>query len=86
MPVQVEEAYLSWPLLIELMPKSFPGVKTSRDDVLVDIDRERLVCRLETYFDSSVSHEELTRSAPGFMQRSARFDPVKVREYLQNEG
>jgi predicted helicase len=70
MPVEVEKTYLNWPLLIELMPKSFPGVKTSRDDVLVDIDRERLVRRMELYFDPSISHEEMTSSVPGLMQGS----------------
>src|SRR5208337_2041020 len=44
-PAEVTTAYLQWPLLPELFPVSFPGVKTSRDDVVVDIDRERLVER-----------------------------------------
>ncbi len=39
-PLRVSAEYLTWPLLPDLLPTSFPGVKTSRDDVLVDIDRE----------------------------------------------
>ncbi|MDQ3547423.1 MAG: N-6 DNA methylase, partial [Chloroflexota bacterium] len=46
-PLQTEADYLTWPLLPDLFPTSFPGVKTSRDDVVVDIDRERLVERME---------------------------------------
>ena len=42
-PGAVESNYLSWPLLPELFPVSFPGVKTSRDEVVVDIDKERLI-------------------------------------------
>ncbi len=42
-PAATAADYLSWPLLPELFPVSFPGVKTSRDEGLVDIDRERLV-------------------------------------------
>jgi predicted helicase len=41
-PSRVGSEYLSWPLLPEIFPVSFPGVKTSRDDVVVDIDREKL--------------------------------------------
>ena len=49
-PAQVTSGYLHWPLLPDLLPVSFPGVKTSRDDVVVDIDRTRLVERMETVF------------------------------------
>jgi hypothetical protein len=38
MPGQVQADYLAWPRLPELLPVAFPGVKTSRDDVVVDID------------------------------------------------
>src|SRR5208282_5771319 len=33
-------AYLTWPRLPELFPFSFPGVKTSRDPLVIDIDRD----------------------------------------------
>ena len=46
-PAQVSAAYLSWPLLTELFPTWFPGVKTSRDEMLVDIDRTRLEARIQ---------------------------------------
>jgi hypothetical protein len=54
-PSTVAAGYLSWPLLPELFPVSFPGVKTSRDDVVVDIDLERLMDRMENYFDPNLS-------------------------------
>lgn len=44
--------YTKWPLLTELFPLSFPGVKTSRDDFMIDISQERLTERMEKYFDS----------------------------------
>jgi hypothetical protein len=40
-PLGVSAEYSSWPRLVDLLPTYFPGVKTSRDDVVVDIDRER---------------------------------------------
>ncbi|HEX4845114.1 MAG TPA: N-6 DNA methylase, partial [Geothrix sp.] len=55
-PLAVSAAYLSWPTLEELFPVSFPGVKTSRDSFLVDIDRDRLEARLTAYFDPALSH------------------------------
>ena len=55
MPAEVASGYVSWPLLTELFPVSFPGVKTSRDNALVDIDRDRLIRRMERYFDDRVS-------------------------------
>ena len=60
MPGQVASGYVSWPLLTELFPVSFPGVKTSRDNALVDIDRDRLIRRMERYFDDRV----LIRTSP----------------------
>ena len=86
MPLQFEASYFAWPLLPELLPVSFPGVKTSRDDVVVDIDRERLIARMENYFDPDISHEELRRIAPGAMEKSSGFNPIAVREYLQQRG
>jgi len=78
--------YLQWPLLPELFPVLFPGVKTSRDDVVVDIDRERLVERMEQYFDLQVSHEEMRRISPVAMTKAAGFEPEAVRDYLRHRG
>jgi len=82
----VEVGYFDWPKLPELLPTSFPGVKTSRDDFLVSIDREALVKRLDAYFDKSISHEEMRARFPSVMTPSARFDPVSTRETLRARG
>src|SRR5207244_3828950 len=60
--------------------------KTSRDDVVVDIDRARLVRRMEQYFDPAISHEEMRRIAPGAMQSTARFQAEAVRDQLRKRG
>ncbi len=86
MLTRVDADYLSWTLLPDLFPASFPGVKTSRDDVVVDIDRARLVRRMEQYFDPAISHEEMRRSAPGVMQSTARFQAEAVRNQLRKRG
>lgn len=85
-PAQVETAYLAWPLLPELFPVSFPGVKTSRDDVVVDIDRERLVGRMKLYFDPLVSHEEMRRTSQSAVTDAAGFSAEAVRDYLRKRG
>ncbi|HSX80606.1 MAG TPA: type ISP restriction/modification enzyme, partial [Candidatus Saccharimonadia bacterium] len=86
MPTRVDADYPSWPLLPHLFPVSFPGVKTSRDDVVVDIDRARLVQRMEQYFDPAISHEEMRHIAPGVMQSTARFHAEAVRDHLRKRG
>jgi REP element-mobilizing transposase RayT len=85
-PAQVDTAYLAWPLLPDLFPVSFPGVKTSRDDVVVDIDRYRLIERMKMYFDPRVSHEEMRRVSPSVMTSTARFRAEAVRDYLRKRG
>ncbi len=85
-PLRSEAGYLLWPLLPELFPISFPGVKTSRDDVLVDMDRDRLVRRMEQYLDPSLSDEEMRRIALGAMESTARFKAEAVRAHLRRRG
>jgi predicted helicase len=85
-PAQVNQSYFAWARLPDLFPVSFPGVKTSRDPLVVDIDRERLVERMEQYFDPRVSHDEMRRVCPVAMAQAARFEPETVREYLRRRG
>jgi hypothetical protein len=85
-PAAVSAEYMKWPLLTELFPVSFPGVKTSRDDVLVDIDRDQLIRRMELYFDPAVSNEEIARVAPEIMQSTRRFQSEITRAQLQKRG
>jgi hypothetical protein len=85
-PAQVSTGYLQWPLLSHLFPVSFAGVKTSRDDVVVDIDRERLEDRMKQYFDPKISHEEMRRISPSAVTDAARFQAEPVRDYLRKRG
>jgi predicted helicase len=78
--------YTTWPRLTELFPKSFPGVKTSRDPLLVDIDKDRLVQRMQQYLGTTLSDSEITALVPPAMARSARFDPTITRQVLQKRG
>ena len=82
-PVVFDTKYLDWPLLPELLPVGFPGVKTSRDEFLVDIDREALEKRIARYFDAKVSDADLTKAYPMVMRSAGRFDGPSVRRALR---
>ena len=69
--VEVNRSWSEWPSLTELFPTSFPGVKTSRDSFVVDIDLYKLKARIQAYFDSG----EVRRTGPakaGFVQFAYR--------------
>ena len=82
----VSDAWFDWPSLPDLFPVSFPGVKTSRDGFLVDVDLDRLKARISDYFDAALSHEEIARRYPGAMKTTARFDARAVRDALLKRG
>ena len=71
-----------WQSLPDLFPQSFPGVKTSRDSFLIDVDIDRLKKRVGDYFNSELSHEEIARRYPSVMNSSSRFNPRAVRDSL----
>ncbi len=82
----VSDGWPDWPALPDLFPTSFPGVKTSRDGFLVDVDLDRLKQRVADYFDADLGHEEIARRYPGVMRSTARFDARAVRVELLKRG
>ena len=82
----VSDEWFGWPALPDLFPVSFPGVKTSRDGFLVDVDLDRLRARVHDYFDPDLSYEEIGRRYPGVMKSTARFDARATRTALVARG
>lgn len=82
MPSSVGASYFDWPALPQLLPVSFPGVKTSRDEFLIDIDRDVLEKRIARYFDPKVSDSDLAKAYPALMNVSKRYDPAATRKEL----
>ncbi len=80
--VAVNRSWSEWPSLPELFPTSFPGVKTSRDSFLTDVDRGRLEKRVADYFNVDLTHEEIARLYPSVMNSAARYNPRAVRDSL----
>ena len=82
----VSDGWHNWPLLPELFPASFPGVKTSRDSFLVDVDLDRLKGRIADYFNRDLSHEETARRYSTVMNNRARFDAHAIRDAMLRRG
>ena len=78
--------WFDWPSLPDLFPVSFPGVKTSRDGFLVDVDLDQLRTRVADYFNATLSHQEIARRYPAVMKTTARFDAHTVRDALLKRG
>ena len=80
--VAVNRSWSDWPSLPDLFPTSFPGVKTSRDSFLTDVDLNRLEKRVADYFNHDMSHEEIAHLYPSVMNSAARYNPRTVRDSL----
>ncbi len=79
-------AFLRWAALNDLLPTSFPGVQTKRDDFVVDVDRESLATRMRAFANPLVSDGEMARLCPRAMQDTPQYDSMAVRSALQARG
>ena len=85
-PMAVNANWHKWPSLPDLFPASFPGVKTSRDAFLVDVDIDRLKARIRDYFNTDLDHDEIARRYPIMMNATARYNARAVRRNLLSQG
>ncbi len=85
-PVSSGVDYLSWPTLPELLPVSVPGVQSKRDDVVVDVDRDRLEMRMRAFCDPEVTLQELEAVCRRAVEATAQYDPKTVRAYFAEHG
>ena len=85
-PTTVNPEWFYWPALTDLFSTSFPGVKTSRDAFLVDVDLDRLRARVADYFDPDVSHAEIARRYPVSMRNTSGLTASVVRDALLTRG
>ncbi|MFM7345745.1 MAG: type ISP restriction/modification enzyme [Tagaea sp.] len=80
------KAYAGWAKLDEIFAQGFPGVKTSRDDALVGIDREDIARRMRIYLDPNQTDEQVAKIVPSLMTSAKHFDSTKVRRELLARG
>ena len=85
-PMQSRGSYHTWPTLVDLIPSFFPGVQSKRDDLVVDIDRDRLLSRILAYFDRDINHGEFKQICSRAMEDTGRFQAEETRSYLQSRG
>lgn len=85
-PRAASRAYVTWPTLPQVFPKTLRAVKTSRDNALVDIDKERLESRMRAYFDTRRSDAEVSLIAPDLLDETARFPAQRMRADLLKKG
>jgi hypothetical protein len=83
---QHSEVVATWPTLPSLLPKFFPGVKTSRDPLVVDIDRNTLEKRIRQYLDTTISSQSIGNLFPSSMKKTGRFNPEETRTALLADG
>jgi Predicted helicase len=83
---QHSEAVATWPTLPSLLPVFFPGVKTSRDPLVIDIDRDTLEQRIRRYLDSTISSQSIGSIFPSAMKKTGRFNPEETRTALLADG
>ncbi|MDE0049230.1 MAG: N-6 DNA methylase [Rhodospirillales bacterium] len=84
--IAVADDWFDWPSLRDLFQTSFPGVQTSRDAFLVDVNLNRLKARIAEYFDPHVNHEDIANRYPAVMKTASRFEGRVVREQLLRRG
>ena len=82
----VSADWFAWPMLPELFPASFSGIKTSRNGFLIDTDLDRLRARVGDYFDASLSHEEIARLYPSAMKDIGNSSARALRDALLRRG
>ena len=82
----VNDDWADWPALPDLFPASFPGVKTSRDPFLIDVDLHRLRARISDYFDADLTNVEIAQRYPAVMKSTTVFDAPAVRADLLKRG
>jgi hypothetical protein len=84
--VKVQTDYLKWPRITDLLPTSYPGVQSKRDEVVVDIDHDTLMARMRRYFDPDTSNEEMRRLCPRAMESTQAFNAPAARAALIKRG
>ena len=82
----VTDDWSNWPSLPDLFPTSFPGIKTSRDPFLIDVDPHRLRTRISDYFNPDIRHEEIAQRHPAVMKSTRIFDAHEGRRALLRRG
>lgn len=78
-----QNPYFAWFSLPELFLTSFPGVRPDRDELVLDIDREQLVGRMEQYFTVEVGSKLIPGQTPSGVE--AQVDQLQQKRLLNHQ-
>ncbi len=85
-PSDIASHYLEWPKLTELCAVSpFNGPIERRANALITIQRDVLASRVQSYFDDSVSNEEIKNIYPSLMMTGNRIVGPEARKKILSE-
>ena len=85
-PATVAGDYLRWPKVPDLAgTPAFNGPVERRAFALISIDKQPLLSRMESYFDSSVPDSEVARIYPSLMMTGNRIVGPEARRKVQRE-
>jgi hypothetical protein len=85
-PYRESAGYAAWPRLVDVFVDCHPGIQTSRDELLVDVDREALVARMKRYFSPNIPDEAIAEDCPCAMREGNRFAARLTRAELVRRG
>lgn len=85
-PRVASDAFFTWPAIPEILVASSPGIKTSRDPLLVDFDLEKLIEKVRFYFDPLNTNDAVAQKHAVSMASTARFDAHETRDRLLARG
>jgi predicted helicase len=77
------EAYSKYPKITEIFPTYSVGIVTSRDDFVIDFDRQRLVGRIKVFRDKESSDEVIIQAFE--LKDKANWNVAKAREAVSKD-
>jgi hypothetical protein len=77
------EAYNKYPKITEIFPTSSVGIVTSRDDFVIDFDRQPLVGRIKVFRDKELSDEVIIQAFK--LKDKANWKIAKAREKVSKD-
>ena len=81
-PLIVSDNWFDYPVLPDLFPAYFSGVKTSRDGFLVDIDVASLRKRITDYLSPSQGHDQIASDYPTAMRTVSNTEGNTIRDNM----
>jgi hypothetical protein len=77
------EAYSKYPRITEIFPTNSVGIVTSRDDFVIDFDRQPLVGRIKVFRDKELSDEVIIQAFK--LKDKANWKVAKAREKVSKD-